>query len=134
MGAIDFETLKANWDEQLAHQISNLPPVETFIDDLKDQLHGGSNQNLLNRAYSPCLKQRGHFLLAHFSQVERGKPLDKYGSNTTRSTKQTSCFSFVPWLNTFSRTLLTRYPSTGNEILHVWEVEKMAQCRNSQKL
>ena len=36
--AIDTELLKANWNNQLAHQINSLPPVESYISDLKDAI------------------------------------------------------------------------------------------------
>lgn len=35
---MDFELLKANWEAQLKHQVERLPPVESFLDDLKKTL------------------------------------------------------------------------------------------------
>lgn len=35
---IDFGQLKANWEDQLKHQLQTLPPVQNFYDDLKSAL------------------------------------------------------------------------------------------------
>ncbi len=35
IGSIDFETLEANWDQQLRHQLPVLPPVQSYLEELR---------------------------------------------------------------------------------------------------
>jgi hypothetical protein len=38
LARIDNESLRVNWDQQLAHQLPALPPIERFLTDLRDSL------------------------------------------------------------------------------------------------
>jgi hypothetical protein len=38
LGQVEKETLVAAWNQQLRHQLPHLPPVETFLDDLRGAL------------------------------------------------------------------------------------------------
>ena len=39
--AIDYDVLRTNWEQQLAHQINKLPPVDMFIEELQDAIACG---------------------------------------------------------------------------------------------
>lgn len=38
LGRLDHDVVKANWEQQLAHQLPQLPSVEGFLDELRDAL------------------------------------------------------------------------------------------------
>lgn len=38
LARIDNDSLRVNWDQQLAHQLPALPPIEVFLTDLRDSL------------------------------------------------------------------------------------------------
>lgn len=38
MDAIDIDQLRANWKNQIAHQINDLPNVESYVSDLSNAI------------------------------------------------------------------------------------------------
>lgn len=125
MNAIDLKTLKANWDEQLAHQISNLPPFETFIDDLEDAIAWWLEPELAKPLLKPMPQAIGVFSPRTFF------PNGTWQTSSTnmdriRQAARNKLRVLVSYKGSQSlvEAYSLRYPSTGNEILHVWEVEK----------
>ncbi|MDB5048187.1 MAG: hypothetical protein JWO30_1258 [Fibrobacteres bacterium] len=125
LAAVDAGQLRAAWEDQLAHQIHQLASVDSFLADLPDALAwwleptkaqpkpppiAGPDDRVAERttyAYFPSrngpasmerIKQAAHRRLAAYVEYHD-------------STRLVEPYSL-------------RYPSTGNEILHVWEIEK----------
>ncbi len=123
MSSIDLEILKSNWESQLDHQISNLPPVETFIADLEDsiawwlepriakpQLRSIASGQIVPRTFFPAINlETGPSAMDKIRHAARNKLcvlISYHGS--------------IRLVEPYS----LHYPSTGNVLLHVEEIRK----------
>lgn len=125
MAAIDSQVLKSNWKHQLAHQLTILPDVETYLDDLQNaiawwldpkttsptlsSIPTAQGKLVVPRAYSQTSWQTSPSNLDIIRQAARNRlcAVIRYHE----STRLVEPYSL-------------RHPSTGNEILHVWEIKK----------
>lgn len=123
--AIDLDTLKANWNDQLAHQISNLPPVETFIDDLEDAIAWWLQPELAKPRLQPMPQAVGRLLPRSFFPSRGDKTGSIYMDRIRQAARNKLCVLVAyHGLLRLVEAYSLRYLSTGNEVLHVWEVEK----------
>lgn len=126
LGSIDKETLKANWAHQLAHQISNLPPVETFIDELEDAIAWWLEPNVAKPTLCPVPKAHGEKVPRSFFPAtgilsKTRSPLDTI--RRAAHNRQCVLISYRGH-NRLVEPYSLRYPATGNELLYVREIEK----------
>lgn len=134
LGAIDIDQLKANWDNQLAHQINDLPSVESYVADLNDAVAWWLEPALEEVKLSPMPGATGSSAeRPHFPIVAPGQPLSSL--DQIRRAARNRFLTTVEYSGSIRlvEPYSLRYPSTGNEILHVWEVEKNGRPSNQPK-
>ena len=134
MEAIDEGVLKANWQQELAHQINVLAPVETFLADLRDSIAWWLQPETAKPRLQPMPQAQG-----------RSAPRVLFPSTTwqagpdamdrIRYAAHNRLCAIVTYHGS-SRLVepySLRHPSTGNLNLHVWEVEKNGTPSNQHK-
>lgn len=134
MSAIDTEQLMANWEHQLAHQINDLPNVVSYISDLKNAIAWWlepslEEEKLIQMPQATGVTSKRPF----FPEVAAGQilaPLDQIRrAARNRFLVLVEYNGSVRLVEPYS----LRCPTTGNEILHVWEVEKNGAASNQHK-
>ena len=137
MKSIDVDIIKANWDNQLAHQITDLPPFDSYINDLKDAIAWWLQPEFALHKIRPY---RGEKVKGRV--VER-KMFPDISPGVAPSTMDyirkaaRNRFLVLVGYNGSQRLVepySLRYPATGNEILHVWEVNKNGMRSNQHKI
>ncbi len=126
MSAIDQEVLRSNWDHQLAHQISNLPTIETFLDDLKDAIAWWLEPEIAKPKLSPMPQVSGQIVPRKFFPTighQTGSSLAMEVIRRAAHNRQCVLISYHGNTRLVEPYSL-RYPSTGNELLYVREIEK----------
>jgi len=126
MNAIDLEGLKVNWELQLAHQISNLPPVETFIADLEDAIAWWLEPAMAKPRPEPIPQVRDQVVprkffpsIGHLTGLSLAMELIRRAAHN-RQCVLISYHGHERLVEPYS----LRYPTTGNELLYVREIEK----------
>jgi len=126
MDAIDENMLRANWEQQLAHQVSRLPTIETFFDDLKDALAWWLQPKLAKPKLKPMPQAKGRVVPRIFFPSTHRRTGSSMAMEQIRRAAHNrqcvliSCHGHTRLVEPYS----LRYPPTGNEILHVHEIEK----------
>ncbi len=134
LAAIDNEVLRANWAHQLGHQLPILPNVETFIDDLSDTLAWWLAPAEAKAPLQPNPKATGELVPRQFFSTTDWRtgpsPMDRirYAARN-RLCALVSYHGSVRLVEPYS----ARFPKTGNQLLHVWEVEKNGFPSQSHK-
>ncbi|MCD4779781.1 MAG: nucleotidyl transferase AbiEii/AbiGii toxin family protein [Candidatus Omnitrophica bacterium] len=132
LGSIDKETLRANWEHQLAHQISNLPPVEKFIDELEDAIAWWLKPETAKPALKPIPKAIGQRVPRRFfptTGIQTGTGLALDTIRRAAHNRQCVLISYHGH-NRLVEPYSLRYPTTGNELLYVCEIEKDGMLSN----
>ncbi len=126
LGSIDKETLKANWAHQLAHQISSLLPVETFIDELENAIAWWLEPKIAKPVPNPVPGAYGQRIPRSFfpaTGIQAGTSLSL--DIIRRAAHNRQCVSIYYCGHTrLVEPYSLRYPATGNELLYVREIEK----------
>lgn len=132
--SIDTEVLKTNWNHQLAHQINNLPPVDSYLADLEDAIAWWLEPSIAKPGLVTIPGATGRPVERQmFPDITSGaipSTLD-YIRRAARNR-----FLVLVRYNNAKRLVepySLRYPPTGNEILHVWEVKKNGLSSNQHK-
>ena len=134
VGAIDKDVLRANWQHQLGHQLPLLPNVETFFDDLFDALAWWLAPTEAKPLPEPNPKAKGAVVPRQFFSITDWRigpsPTDRirYAARN-RMCALVSYHGSVRLVEPYS----LRYIETGNQLLHVWEVEKNGLPSQSHK-
>jgi predicted nucleotidyltransferase component of viral defense system len=126
LDSIDKETLKANWEHQLAHQISNLPPVEKFIDELEDAIAWWLEPEAAIPIPIPIPKASGQRVPRRFfptTGIRTGTGLTLDTIRRAAHNRQCVLISYHGH-NRLVEPYSLRYPATGNKLLYVREIEK----------
>lgn len=134
LGAIDEGLIEANWQQQLAHQLPVLAPVETFMADLRDAIAWWLEPPLAEPALATMPQATGQLaprpLFPEYTWRATPLPLE-----AIRYAARNRLCALVTYGG--ARRLVEpyslRYPSTGNEILHVWEVQKNGSSSHEHK-
>jgi predicted nucleotidyltransferase component of viral defense system len=133
IAAIDEEILKANWDHQLAHQLPILAPVETFTADLRDAIAWWlepavakpplpiMTQATGSRPPRPLFPAYSRAAPSHLEQI-------RYAARNRLCVLVT-----YHGAHRLVQPYSLRYPTTGNQLLHVHEVEKNGRPSNRHK-
>lgn len=134
MSVIDQDVLKANWEHQLAHQISNLPPIETILDDLEDAIAWWLQPDLAKPSLEPMPQASGHVVPRSFFPTVNWRTGPSAIDQIRHATQNKLC-ALVSYHGSMRlvEPYSLRYPATGNEILHVWEVERNGMPSNQHK-
>jgi len=135
LGAIDQEGLKVNWDQQLSHQISNLPPIETFLVDLEDAIAWWLEPAIAKPSLAPMPGTSGQTATRmFFPSVGRltGAAFAIEQIRRAAHNRQCALISYHGSMRLVEPYSL-RYPSTGNELLFVREIEKNGRPSNENK-
>jgi len=125
MDSIDNSVLRANWEQQLAHQINKLPPVDIFIDDLRDAIAWWLKPEIAKPSLQPMPQASGEIVpRSLFPKINW-----QTGPTAMDQVRYAARNKFCALISYHGSTRLVepyslRYPSTGKEILHVWELEK----------
>ena len=134
LASVDIETLRANWEHQLGHQLTVLPPADAFIDDLRDAIAWWLEPEMAKPFLQPDPHADGtpvpRQLYPHVGWRTAPSPLD----NIRYAARNNLC-ALVSYHGStrLVEPYSLRYPATGNEILHVWEVEKNGLMSNEPK-
>ena len=134
MDSIDENILRANWEQQLAHQINNIPSVDLFIDDLRDAIAWWLKPEIAK----PRLKTNPEAIGKIFPRSLFPKINWQTGPTAMDQVRHAVRNKLCALISYHGSTRLVepyslRYPSTGNEILHVWELEKNGMPSNMHK-
>lgn len=129
---IDLEMLKSNWEHQLSHQIPILPPVNSYIEDIKN-------------AISWWLEPKKYQILKKIPKVS-GKviPRELFPKAASalssiiekiRFASQNKLCVLISYNNSdrLIEAYSLRFSKTRNKILHGWEIEKDNKTINKQK-
>jgi predicted nucleotidyltransferase component of viral defense system len=135
MGTIDEGVLMANWRQELAHQINVLAPVETFLADLRDSIAWWLQPETAKPPLQPIPQAQGRsvprVLFPGTTWQAGPAAMDRirYAAHN-RLCALVTYHGSTRLVEPYS----LRYPSTGNENLHVWEVEKNGAPSNRHKV
>ncbi len=126
MSAIDQEVLRANWKHQLAHQISNLPPIESFLNDLEDAVAWWLEPEIAKPNLTPMPQVGGEIVPRKFFPTIGHRTGSSMAMEQIRRAAHNRQCVLISYHNhkRLVEPYSLRYPSTGNEILHVHEIEK----------
>lgn len=126
LDSIDKETLKANWEHQLSHQISNLPPVEQFINELDDAIAWWLEPKIANPVPEPIATARGQRVPRQFFPKAGIRAGVVFVLETIRRAAHNRQYVMISYHghNRLVKPYSLRYPTAGNEILYVREIEK----------
>lgn len=134
MNSVDEEVLRVNWEHQLAHQINILPSVDSFIDDLRDALAWWLEPGIAKPVLQPMPEATGQVApRALFPSINW-----ETGPTALEQIRFAARNKLCATVSYHGHTRLVepyslRHPATGNEILHVWEVEKDGMLSNTHK-
>ena len=134
MDSIDENILRANWEQQLAHQINNIPSVGLFIDDLKEAIAWWLKPEIARPSLQPMPQASGEIAPRPLFPAINWQT----GPTTIDQVRHAARNKFCALISYHGATRLVepyslRYPSAGNEILHVWELEKNGMPSNMHK-
>lgn len=134
LASVDLDQLRTAWQDQLAHQIHQLPSVDSFWIDLRDALAwwleppkaqpkpatipGAVGRVAERTTYADFPWRRGTSALERIRHAARNRQaaiVTYHGSK-----RLVEPYSL-------------RYPATGNELLHVWEIEKDGRPVNAPR-
>ena len=126
LDSIDNETLNANWEHQLAHQISNLPPVETFINELEDAIAWWLEPEEAKPVPNPIPNVSGQRVPRRFFPTTGIQPGTELALDTIRRAAHNRQCVLISYHghDRLVEPYSLRYPATGNKLLYVREIEK----------
>jgi hypothetical protein len=125
ISSIDADTLRANWENQLRHQLAVLPPADSFLGDLGDAIAWWLEPERALPRLEPMPYARGasrprlYFPSMSWRSSPTAMDRIRYAARNNLCA-QVSYHGSTRLVEPYS----LRCPSTGNEILHAWEVEK----------
>lgn len=132
--AIDEDLLKANWDHQLAHQLPILAPVETFTADLRDAIAWWLEPAVAKPALPSMPQATGSRpsrpLFPTYSWRSAPSNLEQI-----RYAARNRLCALVTYngVQRLVEPYSIRHPATGNQLLHVHEVQKNGRPSNKHK-
>jgi len=126
LDSIDKETLIANWEHQLSHQISNLPSVEQFINELDDAIAWWLDPEIAKPVPESIISAIGERAPRQFFPKAGIRSGREYILETIRRAAHNRQCVMITYHghNRLVEPYSLRYPATGNEILYVREIEK----------
>ena len=134
MSVINKTALKSSWEQQLNHQITNLPLVDTFLLDLKDALAWWLEPELAKPELQSIPSARGQLVSRELFPSVNWKTGPSALDQIRQAAKSRLCALIVYHESIrLVEPYSLRYPSTGNELLHVWEVKKNGAQSNTPK-
>ncbi len=125
LASVDDGQLRAAWQDQLAHQIHQLPSVDSFLADLPDALAWWLEPNKAQPkpAVIPSAEGRMIERTMYATSPWRQGPSSLERIRHAARSRQAAIVVYHGAKRLVEPYSL-RYPATGNEILHVWEITK----------
>jgi len=126
MNVIDQEILRANWEHQLAHQISDLPTVDSFINELEDSISWWMEPESATPEPTPIPRAIGRVVPRKFFPIigqHTGSSFILEQIRRAAHNRQCVLISYHGHRRLVEPYSL-RYSSTGNKLLYVREIEK----------
>lgn len=134
MDSINLYLLRMTWQQQLTHQINILPPVSTFIDDLEDAIAWWFEPAMAKPNLQSMPQATGELVpRSYFPEVSLQYGRSELDKTRYAARNRLCAVVLYHGLNRLVEPYSLRYPSTGNKILHVWEVEKNGMVSDSHK-
>ena len=134
LDSIDNDVLRTNWENQLSHQINELPPVDTFISELRDAVAWWLEPDIAEQVLQPITPATGEnvprLLFPRINWQTGLTAMDqiRYAARN-RLCALISYHGSTRLVEPYS----LRFPPTGNIILHVWELQKNGMPSNGHK-
>jgi len=134
MNSVDIGVLRANWKNQLSHQINELPDVDIYFDDLSDAIAWWLEPEIATPRLKPMPQATGELVQRQLYPKINLQTGPTAMNLISRAARNNRC-ALISYhgSNRLVEPYSLRYPSTGNEILHVWEIEKNGMSSNSHK-
>jgi len=134
VGAVDSGVLAANWAQQLAHQLPILAPVATFTADLRDAIAWWL-EPAVAKPVLPTMPQATGRAAARPLFPRYGWRTDPSHLEQIRFAARNRLCAEVTYdgVRRLVEPYSLRYPDTGSELLHVWEVEKNGRRSEQHK-
>lgn len=134
VAAIDRDVLAANWEQQLAHQLPELPPVDGFLDELRDAIAWWLEPALVAPGLQPVPTSSGdaipRVLFPSRRWNEQASSLDviRYAARN----RLLAIFSYKGAQRVVEPYSIRR-PATGRVLLHAWEMTKNGARTNGHR-
>jgi len=134
LNAIDEDTLKINWENQLAHQINKLPRVESYISELRTSIAWWLEPDSILSPLSPMKEASGQ-LVPRVMFPEINPEIGMVPMDQIRYAARNRLCAIVQYHRSerLVEPYSVRHPSTGNILLHVLELEKNGRYSNKHK-
>lgn len=145
---LDFEQLKAGWENQLGHQLEILPPVESFYNELRSALSWWIDEHLTEPILATISDNPGETIIprVHFPEptlIQKSKA----GSKTIDNLVIARCIDQIRYaarnrlcieityhgIKRLVEPYSLRLSNTGNQLLYVYELTKNIKITNTIK-
>lgn len=148
LSQLDLSQLKASWDDQLAHQLEILPPVESFYSDLKPALSWWMDEESQEPVLTRISNEKGetslprvHFpdiATAYANRVGIGRQIyptySRHIDQIRYAARNRLCIEIdYHGVKRLIEPYSLRQPSTGNQLLYVYELTKGTVSSNQIK-
>ncbi|MCF7830840.1 nucleotidyl transferase AbiEii/AbiGii toxin family protein [Candidatus Gracilibacteria bacterium] len=132
VSAIDKDTLRANWEHQLAHQISDLPKVESFLDDLQDAIAWWLNPRIAKPNLIPIPQTRGRIAPRILFPTTNYQNKSEFRMEIIRRVAHNRQCALISYHGheRLVEPYSLRYLATGNVLLYAREIEKDGMLSN----
>jgi predicted nucleotidyltransferase component of viral defense system len=148
LSQLDLSQLKASWEDQLGHQLEILPPVESFYSDLKSALSWWMDDKPQEPVLTRISNEKGeaslprvHFpriAIAYANRVGIGQQIyptySRHIDKIRYAARNRLCIEIdYHGVKRLVEPYSLRQPSTGNQLLYVYEWVKGAVSTNQIK-
>ena len=132
--SIDLDLLRTNWENQLAHQINELPQADSFIADLHNAIAWWLEPKLADKELPAMPLATGQPVRRQmFPEIQPGQSFSTMDKIRRAARNRFLVHIVYKGSERIVEAYSLRYPATGNEILHAWEVMKNGFPSNRQK-
>ena len=133
--AIDKDVLRSNWEHQLAHQINNLPPVESFLADLKEAITWWLDPQKARPPAVPIPGVKGRVLPRHYFPSVGHAKSNGITETIRRAAQSRQCVLISHHgQERLVEPYSLRHDSEGSEILYVREIGQNGPLSNEQNI
>ena len=125
MGVINEASLRSSWEQQLDHQITNLPLVDTFLLDLEDALAWWLEPEFAKPELESMPSASGQIVSRELFPSVNWETGPSVLDQIRHAARNRLC-AIVMYHGSerLVEPYSLRYSETGNELLHVWEIKK----------
>ncbi len=132
LSQINLEMLRSGWDDQLRHQLQTLPPVESFISDLRDSLSWWIDADFKEIVLSRISESKNEtdiekrdFPISSIAKDKRINGMESVIEQIRYAARNRMCIKIeyegvVRIVEPYS----LRHPRTGNTLFYGYEIER----------